>query len=44
MKRESDGVLIGVVSFGMSCADETYPGVYASVAAARTWIKENSGV
>lgn len=44
MKRQTDGVLIGVVSFGMACADEYYPGVYAKVAAVRAWISENSGV
>lgn len=44
MKRQSDGVLIGIVSFGMDCADAYYPGVYARVASVRSWIKTNSGV
>lgn len=44
MKRQSDGVLIGLVSFGMDCADVTYPGVYARVSSVRPWIKSVSGV
>lgn len=44
MKRQSDGVLIGVVSFGMDCADQIFPGVYARVASVRPWIKTVSGV
>ena len=45
LKRVSDGVLIGIVSFGSTeCADPTFPGVYSRVASARSWIKSNSGV
>lgn len=41
---DNHGVLIGVVSFGMDCADEVYPGVYARVSSARNWIKTKANV
>lgn len=39
LKRISDGVQIGVVSFGNGCGLRFYPGVYARIAAVRSWIK-----
>jgi trypsin len=44
MKSILTNKLIGIVSFGMDCADPVFPGVYARVATLRNWIKAYSGV
>lgn len=36
--------LMGVVSWGMYCAEKGYPGVYAKVSMVRPWIKKLTGV
>ncbi|XP_037970484.2 trypsin, alkaline A [Plutella xylostella] len=38
----SDKVLVGVVSWGIVCADPFYPGVYTKVSAFADWIKKNA--
>lgn len=38
------GTLIGVVSFGLGCGDQGYPGIYADVTKYRPWINSIAGV
>ena len=36
-----DGKLVGVVSFGMGCGRQGYPGIYARVATFVDWIESS---
>ncbi|KAL7019945.1 hypothetical protein ACKWTF_011314 [Chironomus riparius] len=38
------GTLLGVVSFGIACADEKYPGVYSKVSEATEWIESVTNI
>ena len=39
-----NGVLVGIVSWGLSCALADYPGVYSNVATLKKFVTEQTGV
>lgn len=44
LQRIEDGALIGVVSFGLGCAQAEYPGIYSKVSSVRSWIRTVTNV
>ena len=40
MRRFGRSAIVGIVSWGMDCGSQTYPGVYARVYQQMTWITE----
>ena len=41
IRSDSGDMQVGIVSWGVSCAHEDFPGVYASVSARYEWIRKN---
>ena len=39
-----NGVLVGIVSWGLSCALADYPGVYSNVATLQSFVTKQTGV
>lgn len=44
LQRLGDGKLIGIVSFGLGCAQAKFAGIYAKVSSVRGWIKETANI
>jgi secreted trypsin-like serine protease len=42
LKINGKDVVVGVTSWGIGCAQFPYPGVYARVTSAKSWILNNS--
>jgi len=42
LKINGKDVVVGVTSWGIGCAQFPYPGVYARVTSAKSWILANS--